>query len=719
MLQRSRMRACAPRSVIVLLLLVAVLAAAFWQSQVPRGVGAAHGPSSTLPSPIEVLDDEHRYFLKVDLRDSRVRFRVGLANGDAGGYELLSGMAGRYADQGYAEWAVINADYFAGDCPPNVNCAQGLTYIDGQRRDNWERYGTTWQQRANLGLDVWNNTQIAIGDAQSERHSVVAGGPWVVTNGGPPTCEARYVDGWTHFSTGEVFVGDQRFYCTTRRPLTMVGYSADRQHLFMGVSTGGMNVLELAQWLKDRGASDVLKLDGGGSSGIIHDGVLKKGTTDRPLVNALAVLVDPAPRALPLTTPAASIVDAMAATQAYTDRPVADLQVSRTWVWGPAPIGAPLLEPYLGAAASGDETANGYRWVQYYDKGRMEVTESGGNPRGDPGVWWHVTGGLLVRELVSGQLQVADDGFELRSPAAVNVVGDADDPIGPTYATFAGLLSAPAAADGATITQRVYRDGRVATDPSLASRGVTAAHHVQVPGLDHQVASPFWEFMTAAGLVEVDGATAIAPLFRNPFYATGLPITEAYWAAVKVGGRYMDVLVQCFERRCLTYTPGNPEGWQVEAGNVGQHYYSWRYHRSDEVTTHTVQAVTVHAANASATNTGVSVQAGEQLAIRAAGAWCMGGPECAGPDGIRDADPDREQPLLLPSAKIGTLIGTITSDGSVYPPDQDWFVIGSGGPITASRSGALYVTFNEREVDWPLAVTDNSGSMTVTIERPS
>jgi len=35
--------------------------------------------------------------------------------------------------------------------------------------------------------------------------------------------------------------------------------------------------------------------------------------------------------------------------------------------------------------------------------------------------------------------------------------------------------------------------------------------------------------------------------------------------------------VQVFERRVLTYTPSNPSGWQVEAGNVGQHYYAWRY----------------------------------------------------------------------------------------------------------------------------------------------
>jgi hypothetical protein len=37
------------------------------------------------------------------------------------------------------------------------------------------------------------------------------------------------------------------------------------------------------------------------------------------------------------------------------------------------------------------------------------------------------------------------------------------------------------------------------------------------------------------------------------------------------------VLVQLFERRILTYTPGNPRGFEVEMGNVGQHYHRWRY----------------------------------------------------------------------------------------------------------------------------------------------
>ncbi len=74
-------------------------------------------------------------------------------------------------------------------------------------------------------------------------------------------------------------------------------------------------------------------------------------------------------------------------------------------------------------------------------------------------------------------------------------------------------------------------------------------------------------------------------MFLSPFYATGYPITEAYWANVSVGGVQQDVLLQCFERRCLTFTPGNSAGWQVEAGNVGQHYYAWRYQQvGDEPT---------------------------------------------------------------------------------------------------------------------------------------
>jgi hypothetical protein len=87
----------------------------------------------------------------------------------------------------------------------------------------------------------------------------------------------------------------------------------------------------------------------------------------------------------------------------------------------------------------------------------------------------------------------------------------------------------------------------------------------------------FWDFMTSEGTVADRSLFFHGRLFENPFYATGLPMTEAYWMHIPVGGEWKDVLTQCFERRCLTYTPSNPPGWQVEAGNIGQHYFRWRY----------------------------------------------------------------------------------------------------------------------------------------------
>lgn len=250
-----------------------------------------------------------------------------------------------------------------------------------------------------------------------------------------------------------------------------------------------------------------------------------------------------------------------------TDKPVADGLVGRTWMWGPQANTGSLREPYA-------ESPGGEREVQYYDKSRMEISQPAS---GDPNSIWYVTNGLLVVELISGKLQLGDNTFEERPAANVNVAGDSDDTLGPTYAALAGLRSALPVADGVTITQTVDRNGAVGSDSQYASFGVTAAYRVTAPSIDHQVASPFWSFMNASGPVYQNGAVSEALLFENPYFATGLPITEAYWARIKVGGAVKPVLLQCFERRCLTYTPDNPPAWQVEQGNVGQHYYQWRY----------------------------------------------------------------------------------------------------------------------------------------------
>lgn len=255
---------------------------------------------------------------------------------------------------------------------------------------------------------------------------------------------------------------------------------------------------------------------------------------------------------------------AVANTWARTDYPVREGLVSRTWMWGPAGMFCATSEPYLDAPG-------GTRAVQYFDKARMEVN----NPAGDPESIWYVTNGLLVTEMITGQMQTGDATFEPREPSAVNLAGDLDDMSGPTYATFGRLLDVEPHPAGAAITQRVNRAGDVTQDDTLAEYGVLAAASAAETG--HTVAGPFWEFMTSSADVWEDGALINAPLFENPFYATGLPISEAYWTTVRVAGTEQDVLVQAFERRVLTYTPANDPGWQVELGNVGLHYYLWRY----------------------------------------------------------------------------------------------------------------------------------------------
>jgi hypothetical protein len=273
-----------------------------------------------------------------------------------------------------------------------------------------------------------------------------------------------------------------------------------------------------------------------------------------------------------LTVHAASPADdAFFATWARTDLPVATGRVSRTWMWGPEPFTEGMYEPYF-------DSRNGVRLVQYFDKTRMEL-----NTRERPDSPWYVTNGLLAKELVTGQRQLGDALLVDYGPAAINVAGDADDPTGPTYASFSGLLRAPAYQLGHVITETIDRSGTVGNDPGLAALGVTAAYYV--PETRHTVASVFWDFMRSRGLVVVDGLEREAALFPDPFYATGLPLTEAYWTTVRVAGTPQRVLIQVFERRVLTYTPDNPRGWQVEAGNVGQHYYAWHYQLAPDIGT--------------------------------------------------------------------------------------------------------------------------------------
>jgi hypothetical protein len=193
-------------------------------------------------------------------------------------------------------------------------------------------------------------------------------------------------------------------------------------------------------------------------------------------------------------------------------------------------------------------------------------------PYADQSATWYVTNGLLVKELITGQMQVGDNAFVSRGPAQVNVAGDTNDPNGPTYASLTGLLAAPPAAVGSEIKASLNRDG------SLGASGLGGVFAKElVPETNHTIADVFWDYLNSQGPVWDGSQFSNGALFSPTFFATGFPITEAYWSRVKVGGVERDVLLQCFERRCLTYTPSNPDGWKVEMGNVGRHYYTWRY----------------------------------------------------------------------------------------------------------------------------------------------
>ncbi len=257
-----------------------------------------------------------------------------------------------------------------------------------------------------------------------------------------------------------------------------------------------------------------------------------------------------------------------------TDLPVAEGVADRTWMWGPEPFTDILTEPYA-------ESPGESRQVIYYDKSRMELT----NPDADPSSPWYVTNGLLAVELTTGRMQVGHNQFEQRLPSELNVAGDQGFENGPSYATFGEVVGPyqDCCGDrtGEVIQAKLDRSGQTSSDSALQKYDIENAYFDDVTGSN--IAAPFWEFMHSTGQVWEAGVYINAPLFPNPFYATGRPVSGAYWTRVVVGGIERDVLIQCFERRCLTYTPGNPEGWRVETGNIGRHYHAWRYAERPQV----------------------------------------------------------------------------------------------------------------------------------------
>jgi hypothetical protein len=240
-----------------------------------------------------------------------------------------------------------------------------------------------------------------------------------------------------------------------------------------------------------------------------------------------------------------------------TDAQVANGQVKRTFFWG--------LQPFAHTQEVYSQSVSGTREVQYFDKGRMELTTR---------VYQDdtISNGLLTVELVSGRMQVGDTDFIQHQPATNPVAGDpSNNPDCPTYASFNqgklayGTFGASVGYNRSaeTIDESVNKDGVVS---KLTQYPVALKYGAFIDNTQHNIADVFYNFFLAD------------PLSDSKWVAVmGLPITEPYWIDAVVAGTPRKVLVQLFERRALTYTPTNPAGFQVEMANIGQHYYSWRY----------------------------------------------------------------------------------------------------------------------------------------------
>ncbi|MDQ6693918.1 MAG: class F sortase [Chloroflexota bacterium] len=274
---------------------------------------------------------------------------------------------------------------------------------------------------------------------------------------------------------------------------------------------------------------------------------------------------------LPASAPFADSAFEMVWTR--NDQPVASKAIARSWTWGPAPMSAGM-EPYAEAP-----DGSGQRLVQYFDKARMEIN----NPRLSPTDKYFVTNGLLTVELISGQMQLGNSKFENRKPAVIDLASDSDDATAPTYASFgtvsntsAGPKPQPDKSKGGVATGRIDRAGAVVDDPSKAQLPQTKIAYFEKL-TNHNVPRVFWDFLNSTTSVRAGISNANKPLLDPWVVAMGLPISDAYWARVKIAGQQQDVLIQAFERRVLTYAPGLAEGWQVQMGNIGQHYFQWRY----------------------------------------------------------------------------------------------------------------------------------------------
>lgn len=248
---------------------------------------------------------------------------------------------------------------------------------------------------------------------------------------------------------------------------------------------------------------------------------------------------------------------------------------------------------YWGAGPVSDKLDNSPsdpgRIVQYFDKGRMEITDVNGDKSGP----YYVSSSLLAKELVSGQREVQERLKIARSSALIPIVSDMDDAKAVTYASFKSLINSRAANISVGVTGKQSQpiatldyQGKVGSDGGKFNAGNSALDNLYYDNTTgHNLPRAFWDFLNASGpTYDCTAARCVVggPSGRkldSPWYLySGLPISEPYWIKAKIGNRpNMDVLVQVFERRVLYYMPDGAAGQKVQFANVGRAHYVWIY----------------------------------------------------------------------------------------------------------------------------------------------
>jgi hypothetical protein len=126
------------------------------------------------------------------------------------------------------------------------------------------------------------------------------------------------------------------------------------------------------------------------------------------------------------------------------------------------------------------------------------------------------------------------------------------------------------------------------------------------------------------------------------------------------------------------------------------------------------------------TDTGLSLVNGQIVSFSASGTWNADSnrPWLASDPGGEPGTAWSTPELFYGPGNVGELIGYVGADplqghwpsgGSFFPQATNYWAIGTGGQFTSDSSGELWLGFNDDAYSGPAGVTDNEGSVNVSL----